>query len=236
MATKLALIDSDLLMKLLDRHVDRAAPPANPILREMNTIDNQMRGTLDSPSLSALSKSQKINSLLAKHDNFSRQYENQPPPTVAVQPPDNPEQQDQDYWYSKTVNSVPNKLQKKAKDLLDHMKASKKIQWDRDGRVVVDNETVPNTNILDLVNSVTRHRTSVAPPTGSQQFLAALDQIYTPRELMPNADSIRKETRGSARIRLSRERQEEYQIPSKPTKRKRPRKSLVDYGLWENAR
>ena len=66
MATKLALIDSDLLLRLLDKQQDRATPPANPILREMNNLDRQMHGTLNDPGLSDLSKSQKINSLLSK--------------------------------------------------------------------------------------------------------------------------------------------------------------------------
>ena len=66
MATKLALIDSDLLLRLLDKQTDRATPPANPILREMNNLDRQMHGTLNDPGLSDLSKSQKINSLLSK--------------------------------------------------------------------------------------------------------------------------------------------------------------------------
>ena len=111
MAAKLSLIDTELLLKLLDKRLDRApalpVPPAHPILREMSAIDDQMRGTLIDPGLSDLSKSQKINSLLSKHDNFTRQFENQPPPTVNVEPRPDPKQEGQDLWYSKIVDSMP---------------------------------------------------------------------------------------------------------------------------------
>ena len=227
MATKLALIDSDLLMRLLDKQVDSASPPANPILREMSTIDRQMHGALNDPGLSDLAKSQKVNSLLSKHDNFSRQFENQPPPTVTVRPQEDPERQGQDYWYSKTVASVPQTLKQKAQDLLDHIKSSKNIQWDSHGRIVIDNVSIPSTNVLDLVHSVTRQRKSRTTPEGAYQFVEALEKINTPKELVPNADLVRKMT-GPPRAKTS--------TPIKPARKRRrkssqPTPSSIDYDL-----
>ena len=220
MATKLALIDSELLLKLLDRHADRASPPANPILREMNTIDSQMQGTLHDPKLSDLAKSQKINSLLTKHDNFTKQFQNQPPPLVAVENTQDPDQLQQDHWYTKIVNSVPQTLQLKAKSLLDHIKDSKNMQWDRDGRLVINGTTLSNTNMLDLIHGVTRQRKTQPTPTGAGEFLDALAKINTPNELVPNAAALRKSER-KRRVREMSDVSEEHVTPSRSKKKKR---------------
>ena len=109
MAAKLALIDADLLLKLLDKRTDRPSPPTDPLLREMNTLDRTMEGTLANPALSDLSKSQKMNSLLSRHDNVTRQFQNRPPPVVTVQEPGEPEEPEedlgQDRWYAEIVTT-----------------------------------------------------------------------------------------------------------------------------------
>ena len=194
MATKLSLIDSELLLRLLERHRDTAArPPANPILREMSAIDDQMDRTLNNAEISDLAKARNVNALLSKHDNFSRQFRNQPPPMVSLEPlPESETTQQRDEWYAKIVNSVPQTIQPKAKHLLDHIKSSKNMDWDHHGRLIIDGKTVHDTNMLDLVHGVTRQRKSQALPAGAQQFLDALDSNNTARELMPNYQNLRK--------------------------------------------
>ena len=198
MAAKLSLIDTELLLKLLDKRLNSAPPalpmpPPHPILREMSAIDDKMQGALADPGLSDLSKSQKINSLLSKHDNFTRQFENQPPPTVNLEPRPFPEQDAQDRWYAKTVDAMPVSLRQKAANLLDHIKSTENIQWDRDGRIVIDNVALAGTNVLDLVHGATRQRKNQPTPSGARQFLEALDKSNTPKELVPNAAALRKD-------------------------------------------
>ena len=62
--------------------------------------------------------------------------------------------------------------------------------WDASGRLVVDGVPVENTNVLDLVHSVTRPR-KVAAPAGAHIFLKTLAEINTPTELVPNAKFLR---------------------------------------------
>ena len=235
MAAKLSLIDTELLLKLLDKRSDRApslpVPPPHPILREMTHIDDQMRGTLADANLSDLSKSQKINSLLSKHDNFTRQFENQPPPTVNVDQRPYQEQEAQDHWYSKTVDSMPVSLRQKAINLLDHIKSTKNIQWDRDGRIVIDNATLEGTNVLDLVHGATRTRKNQPTPSGARQFLEALDKSNTPTELVPNAAAFRKDE-GAPGINTP------SPSPRQQTKKRKRQKSApaVDLGNWATGR
>ena len=186
MAEKLALIDKDLLIRLLSRNIP-PAPPPNPVLKQMDRIDEQLQSTLEQDTPERI-KSQKINELLLKHDTFHKQYDNQfgmvqsvPPATAPLTDP----------WRIKTVVTAPLRNKKITEGLLDHIKSSNRMQWDDDGRVVVDGTTIPGTNILDLVHSVTRKRTKAPIPEGSDKFLKILNEINTPRELVPNLDFLK---------------------------------------------
>ena len=243
MAAKLALIDADLLLKLLDKRTDRPSPPTDPLLREMNTLDRTMEGTLANPALSDLSKSQKMNSLLSRHDNVTRQFQNRPPPVVTVQEPGEPEEPEedlgQDQWYTKIVDSVPPTLKQKAKNLLDHMKGSEHVRWDADGRVVVDDAPLLNTNVLDLVHSVTRKRSAASVPRGVENFLEALERINTPTELLPNANAIREELlKKRAQEVRRKEAKASFEVtPSRPQKRRKKsgRSPGLDLSRWESS-
>ena len=88
---------------------------------------------------------------------------------------------------------MPVSLRQKAANLLDHIKSTKNIQWDRDGRIVIDNVALAGTNVLDLVHGATRQRKNQPTPSGARQFLEALDKSNTPNELLPNAAAFRKD-------------------------------------------
>ena len=74
MADKLALIDKDLLLRLLSKNGDNFAPPPNPILREMHHIGDDISTTLESKDVPAQIQTQKVNELLSKHENFHQKF------------------------------------------------------------------------------------------------------------------------------------------------------------------
>jgi len=61
------------------------------------------------------------------------------------------------------VQSVPQSMQKKAKLLLEHIKTVDSIEWYSKGEHVVDKQTLPATNVLDLVNDALRDRKRFVP-------------------------------------------------------------------------
>ena len=71
MAEKLALIDKDLLLKLLNKETN-PLPPSNPILTEMKTINEELDTTLGNNDESDRIKTRKVNNLIAKHDIFKK--------------------------------------------------------------------------------------------------------------------------------------------------------------------
>ena len=125
---------------------------------------------------------------------------------------------------------MPVSLRQKAINLLDHIKSTKNIQWDRDGRIVIDNVTLAGTNVLDLVHGATRQRKHQPTPSGARQFLEALDKSNTPNELLPNATALRKDQAEGA---------QGINTPSPGPKKKRKRfrsTPPVDLGGWVPAR
>ena len=197
MAEKLALIDKDLLLRLLARTTN-PEPPSNPVLKEMNHINEEIRTALDRDDVPDRIKTQKVNELLTKHDTFNRQFENQQPSlqnsSASVQNSSASFQTDgdtTDHWYTKTVAAAPLQNKRLTENLLDHIKTSKRLQWDRDGRIVVDGETIQDSNLLDLVHGVTRLRKKAPIPKGTNIFLKALSDINTPLTLLPNANYLK---------------------------------------------
>ena len=132
MAEKLALIDKDLLLRLLARTTN-PAPPSNPVLKEMNHINEEIRTALDRDDVPDRIKTQKVNELLTKHDTFNRQFENQQPSLRNFPAPFQTDPlrggvdgETTDHWYTKTVTAAPPRNKRLTENLLDHIKTSKK--------------------------------------------------------------------------------------------------------------
>ena len=82
------------------------------------------------------------------------------------------------------LESVPKTLMRKTGLLLNLMQASNRISWDRAGVVTIDNNIIPSSNIIDLVNDVVRKRTTSKNPVGIQIFKQFLQNINIPKELV----------------------------------------------------
>ena len=74
MAEKLALIDKDLLLRLLSRRIPASAP-SDPVLEKMERIDDQLQSALTDTKTPERQKSDNINRLLTSHDAFHKQYD-----------------------------------------------------------------------------------------------------------------------------------------------------------------
>ena len=80
------------------------------------------------------------------------------------------------------IDSVPKTFQK----LKDH---SDVISWNDNGQLVLDGSTIPNSNIVDLVNDVMRKRNGFNPGHSST-FAKALAKINVPEDYVRNPDRI----------------------------------------------
>lgn len=191
MASRLALIDAELLLKLLEKKQPQI-PPANPTLSEINHIDDQLEYTLKQKVTPNQPK--QISDLLYKHNHHQDNYET--PPSIA--PTSTSPQQEHipetdiniDIWFKKTIDHTPKSYQKTAKDLLTHIKNSGVLDWSPNGELIKNGIAIKNSNILDLVHSVVRPRKTAKAPYAAEQFLQGLSAINTPLEFLKNSDVL----------------------------------------------
>jgi hypothetical protein len=84
------------------------------------------------------------------------------------------------------VESIPKTMQSRAVALLNRLKARPDvISWDQAGRVSLGGESIPHSNISDLISDAVRGRKNFNP-AGSRQFFRALTKINMPRDLVRN--------------------------------------------------
>ena len=92
------------------------------------------------------------------------------------------------------IDSVPKTMQNRAKLLIQKLKDhSDIISWNDNGQLVLDGSTIPNSNIVDIVNDIMRKRKGFNPEHSST-FAKALAKINVPEDYVRNShqmDSIR---------------------------------------------
>lgn len=91
------------------------------------------------------------------------------------------------------VKSVSNRMQKKAGLLLDHLKKSKVIKWNKDGEISYRGKPIPESNIVDLVSNTlkTKSRKGFPTPAGTNEFAQALKETNVPKDYVQNPNIIK---------------------------------------------
>ena len=188
----MALIDADLLVRLLNRSPQAGhQPPVNPVLSELNSIDGRLSAELADRGEDPTFKLKKINEMLTHHSAHVDHYQKTPvgPPLKTIQAESAIQSHPSsiDKWETASIDALPKTLQRSGRALFEHIKNSGgKLSWNERGQLLKEGRVIENSNIFDLVHAVTRQRKRVPPP-GSQDFVNALSELNTPAELMANA-------------------------------------------------
>ena len=86
----------------------------------------------------------------------------------------------------RTPPAIPITMRSRATTLLSRLKAKPDvIRWDKTGQVKIEGETIPGSNISDLVSDAMRSRKDFNP-TGSKEFFQALSKLNVPKDLVRN--------------------------------------------------
>ena len=84
------------------------------------------------------------------------------------------------------IDSVPKTMHNRTKLLIQKLKDhSDVISWNDNGHLVLDWSTIPNSNIVDLVNDIVRKRKGFNPEHSST-FAKALTKINLPEDYVRN--------------------------------------------------
>ena len=84
------------------------------------------------------------------------------------------------------VESIPVTMRPRATTLLSRLEAKPGVvTWDKTGQVKIEGETIPGSNISDLVSDTMRSR-KVFNPTGAKEFFQALSKLNVLKDLVRN--------------------------------------------------
>ncbi|KAH9629435.1 hypothetical protein HF086_013349 [Spodoptera exigua] len=90
------------------------------------------------------------------------------------------------YSPTQILSLIPKTYNKKGESLLNLIGISKsKIRWDNEGTVIIDNEKIPGSNIVDLINDSLRPLKK-SDPVGWDRFAKALKDIKVPLTYIGN--------------------------------------------------
>lgn len=91
------------------------------------------------------------------------------------------------------ISTFPLSMQKQAERLLNWIKRSNaKVEWDEKGEVTMKGYTISNSNIIDLIGDLLRHRKTAIPPVGYQGFIKVLKESNIPEELIGNKERAKQ--------------------------------------------
>lgn len=173
---KLALVDPKLLPS-----------PSPPSLHsenqsQLSSLDTDMKRIL----YSNLSDSEKVtlyNQILTRYrDVYAKSKE---PLTIQIK--DNYKQVQTLPMREEILHFIPKSLKNKASDLLQRLSNRNDINWNDKGELIVDNETIHGSHIVDLVGDLIRSRKQ-DPPRGWRAFADALSRLNLPAELIGNSE------------------------------------------------
>ena len=86
------------------------------------------------------------------------------------------------------VEPIPRTIRPRATVLLSRLKAKPDvITWDKTRQVKIEGETIPDSNISDLVSDAMRSRRNFNP-TGAKEFFEALNKLNVPKDLVRNEE------------------------------------------------
>ena len=88
-------------------------------------------------------------------------------------------------------STLPPTLRSKGLNLLEHLSDLPGVSWDSKQQLVVDDKTITQSNIVDLVNDLVRDR-KTTPPKGWNELSNVLTKSNVPKALIAN--SIRRQS------------------------------------------
>ena len=170
----------------VNRYEQRQRLETSPIMSNMMQEDTQMSNVPQRDGMSDDQKQKLFNAELERYLELRQQKDSHIPNVRVVkdekeQPLPEPAMSNAD-----VVESMPRYIRQRAMSLLNRIKTRPEvITWDKTGQVKIEGETIPNSNISDLVSDAMRSRKDFNS-TGAKEFFQALSKLNVPKDLVRN--------------------------------------------------
>ena len=166
----------------LQRYEQRQRLETSPLMDTMMHKDTQMSGILQRDDVPDDEKQKLFNAYFERFLELRRQKET-PSPVKKEEQRAEPQLSDAD-----VVEPIPRTMRPRATALLSRLKAKPDVvTWDKTGQVKIEGETIPGSNISDLVSDAMRSRRNFNP-TGAKEFFEALNKLNVPKDLARNEE------------------------------------------------
>ena len=174
----------------VNRYEQRQRLETSPIMSNMIHKNTQMSNILQREGMSDDQKQKLFNAELERYLEL-RQQKDSHVPNVRVIDNEKGQQQAQSETQlsdAVVVEPVPKTMRPRATALLNWLKTRPEVvTWDKTGQVKIEGETIPDSNISDLVSDAMRSRKNFNP-TGSREFFQALSKLNVPKDLVRNQE------------------------------------------------
>jgi len=178
MARKMALVPQQMLEALNQQRI------LHPQETHVSTLDDELRLILDNKNLPPDIKCKLYSQAMNKFLNFKNEViEGPPPPPPPKQSaPEPPQKSEADSF----LIGLPKTYKDRGRGLLAHIKNNPYLSWNENKELVYDGQSIPNSNIVDLIQDYSRPRARVGHPSppGLREFEEALKRNNTPKEFM----------------------------------------------------
>ena len=178
---KMALVPHQLVSSLL------AQQHLNPNIAQLNSLDQQMKAILDDTGVPADLKYKQYNQVLRQYINV-RDQELRPTPVPIQEISTRSKRPD-------ILEGIPKTHKATARLLLRHIEDTPEIEWNDKQELVIQGNTVPGSNIVDLIHDFSRPRKTVRPATGWHELSEALKKTNVSREAVANKWRLQDEPR-----------------------------------------
>ena len=174
----------------VNRYEQRQRLETSPIMSNIIHKNTQMSNILQREGMSDDQKQKLFNAELERYLEL-RQQKDSHIPNVRVIDNEKGQQQAQPETQlsdAVVVEPVPKTMRPRATALLNWLKTRPEVvTWDKTGQVKIEGETIPDSNISDLVSDAMRSRKNFNP-IGSKEFFQALSKLNVPKDLVRNQE------------------------------------------------
>lgn len=189
-AKKMVLVDPRMLHQPSDMTIAR--PELGTLGSTLTGLDSGLRQILDRGDVPEDEKVKLYNNYLQQYLTLKRKQTdiyNRPTPVAVSGDKAAADAPQSDAIEDQIMASVPKTFQKPAALLLKRVKADPAMGWNARGELVVDGNSIPNSNMVDLVNDIIRKRKNFSP-VGWEVFSRRLRAGNIPQDLVRNPDRL----------------------------------------------
>ena len=197
-AKKMVLVDPRMLQSPAVNTVHITQPETTAIDITLRGLDGGLQRIMENANLPMDQKAKLYTNHLQQYLTMKDKQTNAYTPPLPPPPPPTPTQfastsataPPSAAVEEEVMQSIPSKLQKQGRMLMDRVKRDPDMSWNERGELIAGGKVVPNSNMTDLVNDILRNRKSVVP-LGWEVFSGLLRKGNVPQDLVRNPERLK---------------------------------------------